>query len=521
MIVLLRTSKCILGMTTSTGTNGGLGRECPTYIMHELEDGVNIKIIGAVRIKLHRGIWAPEMLHRKRLQDEFGEHMENLKSASINKLSFLSDVLLPKDKTFAQETTDSESTKTPVSATTNLRVALWNIQFFHDFRGHRNIDKTFDEIKTIDADVIVLNEVMFLWPYLTKEKFVERMKSLGYEHFLFGDTTDWCWYEKLLRAFFGNVICSKREFSLDNVNSHLMRGYEGRPWENRCIVSAELNFDKSNKNCTKLAGTFDSLRIVGTHLEIWDPTGRAAKRQVDELLDREKSNQNISNKSKRQLSLLCGDLNSFSKKDFKPALLNTERRGSTDSGAVSTVSGESGTDSSDSQSVRNKKNSGSSPRKNIVEKDLKPARTKSSSISSSSGVKISSKDPDYLSERILRFPDPLGFDVIDTIEQAGYTDAFELAGKSTNLDRKSKTSDNETATYEKFDNGSNSSNSKNRTGGLDHSMTAWSTARVDWLFLQENNENNNTSSWHDKIRPWLYPTTVSDHAALVLDFLEK
>merc|ERR1712190_563120 len=121
---------------------GGNGRGSPMYVLNTdspTGSGSNpdYLILGAVRMKLHETYpWAPKLMPRKTLQNNF------LEMVSKNVEKERQDII--------EKKTDSP------------RIALWNIQSFHDVYGKKNINLQFDEIKLMNPDVLLLNEVMFL-----------------------------------------------------------------------------------------------------------------------------------------------------------------------------------------------------------------------------------------------------------------------------------------------------------------------------------------------------------------------
>lgn len=170
--------------------------------------------------------------------------------------------------------------------------------------------KIMEVIAHLDADVLVLNEAAFLKPFLTKPKFEKNMRKLGYVDFVYENTTDWPFHMRALSAFFGNILCSKQP--LRDPASRRMKGFHGRPWEHRSVVAGTIELPSG-----------DSLRVFGTHLEIWDTSGETALRQCTEVIGMTKANGEDSKNANANAthSLICGDLNSFRRAEKPPERL--------------------------------------------------------------------------------------------------------------------------------------------------------------------------------------------------------
>eukprot|EP00392_Amoebophrya_sp_AT5.2_P007010 g7022.t1 len=183
---------------------------------------------------------------------------------------------------------DVESEKAKVQH----RFALWNIQFWHTLSGRLDIDAFFGVIRELDADTLVLNEVMFLWPYLTKRQFEKRMSAEGgYTGFVYGNTTKWDLSMRLRGAFFGNVLASRgakaaagggggRDSSLKRTKVLNMPGAgEYRPHEHRSAVCGCV--DIADESTGEIV---EGVQVIGTHLEIWDLAGKVAQDQAKFIL---------------------------------------------------------------------------------------------------------------------------------------------------------------------------------------------------------------------------------------------
>ncbi|CAD7969178.1 unnamed protein product [Amoebophrya sp. A120] len=333
-------SSHVTGVTTANFTPRSEGRECPIYVCY---DNSKVEIIGILRIRLYDGPWAPKIRGRKELTEEFLRFVAENQSGSLSPSETCDAEGEGEGSKENTKQTDEIYYTSPLDLQTargkaKFRLGVWNIQFWHTVHGQLDIQKIINEIKLLDCNILVLNEAMLLWPYLTKQNFEKKMREdCGYEFFLYGNTTKWDWHMKLRGAFFGNVILSRRKMQFGGdidtngqelPNSpfilHMAGARNYRPHEDRSAVST--GFVKITEDL--------NLRVTGTHLEIWDLEGKVALEQAKQIVgrldkgiskpavssSRTSSGTRTSDAEKKStgttstattLDILCGDLNAL------------------------------------------------------------------------------------------------------------------------------------------------------------------------------------------------------------------
>lgn len=174
----------------------------------------------------------------------------------------------------------------------NLKIATYNIAagLSNGYFKKKNYYKAADVIKSINADIITLNEVGKPLPKFIKEHTDFIAKHCGYKYFLFAKATTY-------GAFpYGNAILSKYPIESSEVYPikkfvQLLPGI----YEPRCILSAKILSEKP-------------VRIICTHLGLFPDEQKMGLLKVSQIV-------NISNIP----TVFMGDLNiSSNDKMFTP-----------------------------------------------------------------------------------------------------------------------------------------------------------------------------------------------------------
>lgn len=171
-----------------------------------------------------------------------------------------------------------------------IRVVTYNVHYWADPHHKSNIDDVFKVLKTIDADVVCLQEVSWgktKYNQYTAQEIVKQMQKLGYGYG--GNNTLWSAGD-LFGAPFGNMIFSKHKVR-DIVIHSYKDGYRG---------FVGVTIDIRGK----------PLRIYCTHFEV--KGGQTREAEATEFVEHiQKNDKNVKD------VLLVGDFNEARKKDYK------------------------------------------------------------------------------------------------------------------------------------------------------------------------------------------------------------
>lgn len=171
--------------------------------------------------------------------------------------------------------------------TSTLRIATYNVHYWADPNEKPNFQGIMQTIKEINADVLILQEVVVF----DEQVLTQAFSSLGYvvDFTTFGATTN------NTKKPFGNMIIARpglitksvvKTFDADQSDLH----------ERRCFITTTLQLPH-NKHIT----------IVGTHLDVWDNTGHKRVLEVQELINVFQQNSN---------TIIAGDFNAVRKQDY-------------------------------------------------------------------------------------------------------------------------------------------------------------------------------------------------------------
>jgi endonuclease/exonuclease/phosphatase family metal-dependent hydrolase len=189
-----------------------------------------------------------------------------------------------KNKTIAQHPHDDSI----------VRIANYNVHFWQDPFGQGNKKNIFKIIKTLDADILVLEEVCEE-NEASLNQCKKELAALGYQYEYFTNT-----YTLNKSRLFGNWILSRKPFSAD-------------PQET-CFKIQATAYDRNQvrsfiKTEITLANN-KTLSIYGTHLDVYDTTEKVRKEQIIELIT-------ATEKDNSDYIVVAGDLNSIRQKDYE------------------------------------------------------------------------------------------------------------------------------------------------------------------------------------------------------------
>lgn len=184
----------------------------------------------------------------------------------------------------------TENTKIPARTDdlSRIRIATYNVHGWDDPFNNSNLDGMCKVINTIDADVIILQEVV-LNPQIIKTLSERLNCTISTRNFC--KTMSYGWHGE-----FGNLVISK--LPIHALTAHTYSTPKGR--ETRCFIKAELVLAHQKK-----------LSIYGTHLEVRDTSDNESTRvsEVKELLK-------YAHADKNENIIITGDFNAVRKEDY-------------------------------------------------------------------------------------------------------------------------------------------------------------------------------------------------------------
>lgn len=168
-----------------------------------------------------------------------------------------------------------------------VRIAIYNVHFWTDPLKQKNYPSILETIKTINADILLLQEVRLFNP----EKIENDFKALGYTHQTFMSMKLWG------NDPFGNMIVSKHPYigePVKKIYDSDKEQSEKRNFINRLI---QLPHNKT-------------ISLYNTHLDVRDATGLMRTLEAQELVETAAHdiNQNV---------LLAGDWNAVRQRDYQ------------------------------------------------------------------------------------------------------------------------------------------------------------------------------------------------------------
>lgn len=175
-----------------------------------------------------------------------------------------------------------------ISNDESVRVATYNVHMWKDAHGAKNFDAIMNTISQVNADVLVLQEVLMF----DKEYIMKRLKELGYVHTSAGRTATFG------GTFFGNMVVSKYPF---NTSASLIKTYDADqkyPGERRCYIKSTVQLPQ-NKEIT----------VYGTHLDVYDETENLRTQEIQELI--------ADSAHSKTPCIIAADYNAVRKKDYQ------------------------------------------------------------------------------------------------------------------------------------------------------------------------------------------------------------
>jgi endonuclease/exonuclease/phosphatase family metal-dependent hydrolase len=143
-----------------------------------------------------------------------------------------------------------------------FRIATYNIHLWTDVFEKSRLKNIMKDIKYIDADVIVLQEVIFGIKYnlngrtINTEKVIELMRSMNY-HTIFCNVLP-TWFG----GIYGNMMCVKKHYVDKMIDDH----HVFTKSKHECIVSGNSIGTKETR-CYIILELFDYV-IIGIHLDV-------------------------------------------------------------------------------------------------------------------------------------------------------------------------------------------------------------------------------------------------------------
>ena len=183
-----------------------------------------------------------------------------------------------------------------------LRVATYNVHYWTDINEKNSLKNIMNDIKTINADIICLQEVVFGVKYkvrgetINTEGVVDMLYNLGYYTIFCNVLPTW------FGGIFGNMMCVKLKYK-DMIND---TNHTFSKSKKSCIVSG-------NKEGTKETRCFIGLElmdcfIIGVHLDVCSEAER--KNQIRYILKQIQ-------KHRGKRIILMGDFNSTDISQYK------------------------------------------------------------------------------------------------------------------------------------------------------------------------------------------------------------
>ncbi|MCX5925630.1 MAG: ankyrin repeat domain-containing protein [Candidatus Dependentiae bacterium] len=181
---------------------------------------------------------------------------------------------------------DAEQNKRISKKDTSIaRLATYNVHKWLDPKGTPNYQGILDTIKAINADVLVLQEVIFTRASICAADF----QKLGYNHQVSMDTGNGL----------HNMIVSKYPFVQEPIKKVYKVDQDSELREKRNFINTRVQLPDGN-----------TISVYGTHLDVWDESGVKRTQEVKELLT-------VAGVDGSTNILLAADWNAVRKKDYQ------------------------------------------------------------------------------------------------------------------------------------------------------------------------------------------------------------
>ncbi len=168
-----------------------------------------------------------------------------------------------------------------------VRLATYNVHMWKDAHSKNNFDAIIDTIGKVNADVLVLQEVLMF----DNDRIVKKLKELGYTYTATAQAATFG------GKLFGNMVVSKYPFASDPVikTYDADQKYAG---ERRCYIKAQVQLPGDKK-----------ITVYGTHLDVYDQTETLRKREIEEL---------VTDSARSQIPcIIAADFNAVRKRDYQ------------------------------------------------------------------------------------------------------------------------------------------------------------------------------------------------------------
>lgn len=183
-----------------------------------------------------------------------------------------------------------ENAKIPSHTPNNgkIRIVTWNVHAWKPLEGDY-FYTVYNDIKYLNADILILQEAK-ITPELTKEEIHARFAQLGYTHMTFAYADN----------DLANIIFSKKSVHpLTSTTQHFTHNRQSIKYSGEKRSYAQVNYRLPNNK---------TILLLGTHLEVWDKTGKINQQQAEELVERSAQEDN---------SIIAADFNAVRKKDYQ------------------------------------------------------------------------------------------------------------------------------------------------------------------------------------------------------------
>ena len=178
----------------------------------------------------------------------------------------------------------------------DIRLATFNVHYWTDVWENNKYKKLLEDIKYINADFIILQEVILGSNYtvnngkVNTEKLVGTLDKMGYYVYFCSTLPNWT------TGIYGNMFCVKHEYvEKINITSHTFQK-PGKTYKVRDNVMG------GNETRCFLQIEIGNLVIIGTHLDVGSESVR--KSQINKILSRLNSPE-----LKDKKSIIMGDFN--------------------------------------------------------------------------------------------------------------------------------------------------------------------------------------------------------------------
>ncbi len=169
-----------------------------------------------------------------------------------------------------------------------IRIATYNVHMWKPLQGDY-FSTAYEIIKQLHADIIILQEAQFSHT-LTKTEIFRRFKKLGYTHMVFS------YADKNL----ANIVLTK--------NTVFIESWKTQRFANNYYVSTRIHENRSFAKVNYILPNNKKITLYGTHLEVWDTSGRINEQQAAELIKQSAQENNV---------IIAADYNAVRKKDYQ------------------------------------------------------------------------------------------------------------------------------------------------------------------------------------------------------------